>query len=354
MTAPETYPEVTREEYIKGIGHTPLLKLEQISNTIKRNVYIKEEYANSGTSIKDRAAYYLLEDALQTGKLSAGGTLVEATAGNTGLSLALLGRTYTPSFKVVLFVPESLVLEKIELLESLGVKVNKCPIVAQDHPDFFNNQAKRYAESTENSIHINQMDNIANRQAHFQTTGPEIYEQLQGDIQGFVASCGTGGTFSGIASFLKSQNPQIKCAIADPQGSGLYSYITTQGKSWFAEGSSFVEGVGKKGLTGQLYDVLQLADIAYQGNDTDIIITIYELLDQGINIGGSSGLNVNAAIELAKTLPEGSNVVTTAADNSDRYASKLFNKKYLIEHDHWDKIPQHLKKFATYNCDQSI
>ncbi|KAH3683156.1 hypothetical protein WICPIJ_005899 [Wickerhamomyces pijperi] len=352
MSAPETYPQLTTEQYIKGIGQTPLFKLETISKRINRNIFIKEEYLNSGTSIKDRAANRLLQDALKTGKLTPGGTIVEATAGNTGLSLALLARTYTPPFSVELFVPESLVVEKIQLLESLGVIVHKCSVVPPDHPDYFNNQAIRFAELTPDAYHVNQMDNIVNRQSHYESTGPEIYQQLKGEVHGFVASVGTGGTFCGIASFLKRQDPNVKTAIVDPQGSGLYSYVTTHGESWEPiEGGSFVEGVGKKSLTGQMHDILEITDLAFKGNDTKVIITIYELFSEGIDIGGSAGLNVNGAIELALTLPEGSNVVTTAADSSGRYASKLFNKEYLIEKGHWEKIPDHLKKFATYNSE---
>ncbi|KAH3677047.1 hypothetical protein WICMUC_001953 [Wickerhamomyces mucosus] len=348
MTAADNYPIVTTEQYIEGIGKTHLVKLDQISKEIGRNVYFKAEYENSGTSIKDRAANYLLKDALESGKLTPGGTLAEATAGNTGLSLALLGRTYDPPFKVVLFVPENLVQEKIDLLESLGATVVKGPLVAPDHPEYVNNLAIKYAKETPNTIHVNQMDNLANRRAHYETTGPEIWEQTNGKVDGFVAGAGTGATFGGVVSFLKTKNPNLKAFVADREGSGLYSYVTSKGESWAAEGDSLIEGVGKLALTGQLHDLLDLADGAYRQIDRDVVLQIYELFDQGLDIGASGGLNILSAVQLAKSLPEGSTVVTTVADHAHRYASKLLNKEYLESNGIWEYIPEHLRKYATF------
>lgn len=349
------YPTVTIDEFIKGVGNTPLIKIESLSKETGRSIYIKAEYSNSGKSIKDRAAIYLLKNALSKGELQPGGTLVEATAGNTGIALALLARTYNPPFKVRLYVPETLVQAKIDTLESLGAKVVKCPIVAPEDPLFMNNQAITCSKETENAIHVNQMDNLENKRAHYETTGPEIWEQTNGKIDGFIAGCGTGGTFSGVSTYLKEKsNGQVKCYIADKEGSGLHSYIQSKGENWDHEGQSFIEGVGKLALTGNLKDVLDLADGSFMGLDSDVLITLYRLMDEDkLSVGASSAMNILCAKYLALTLPEGSIVVTTAADSSDRYASKVFNKEWLIEKGHWDKIPQHLQKYATFVTEKS-
>lgn len=343
------YSIQTTEEFKKGVGNTPLIKIESISKEINRNIYFKAEYLNSGKSIKDRAAIFLLEDAISKGNIQPGGTIVEATAGNTGIALALLGRSYNPPYKVRLYVPETLVEEKITILKELGAEVIKCKNVAQDHPEYVNNLAKKYAKETPNCFHVNQFDNVANRTAHFKTTGPEIYKELNGQINGFIVAAGTSGTFSGISQYLKSQDPNIKTYYADREGSGIFSYITSKGDNWDAEGESFVEGVGKLAPTGNMTDALELADGAIRIIDEEVIITIYKLIHRdGIRPGGSGGLNIAAARKLALQLPEGSTVVTTVADTSDRYGSKLFNKKWLIEKNYWDKIPVEFRYLASY------
>ncbi|CCH46827.1 Cystathionine beta-synthase [Wickerhamomyces ciferrii] len=347
----DEYPIVTKEEFIKGVGNTPLVKIESLSKETGRDIYIKAEFKNSGKSIKDRAAIYLLNDALSKGTLKEGGTLVEATAGNTGVALALIARTYNPPFKVVLYIPETTVTEKINVLESLGCTVIKASIVPPDHPEFMNTLAIKYAETHENTIHINQMDSLVNRQAHYETTGPEIWKQTNGKINAFVASCGTGGTYTGIASYLKEvSNGKVLNYVSDREGSGLHSYVQSKGTSWEAEGSSFVEGVGKTAHTGNTEGILNYTDGSYRILDEEVLVTMYKLLDEdNLSVGASSALNITAAKKLALTLPKGSIVVTTAADSSERYASKAFNKEWLIENGHWDKIPQHLQKHANYN-----
>jgi cysteine synthase A len=345
MTA---YPEYTSQEFISKVGNTPLIKHESLSTQTGRNILFKLESTNPGRSIKDRAVTYLLEDAIDAG-LPPGGTLCEATAGNTGIALALLARSYDPPYKVRLFVPDVLIQDKITLLESLGCTVVRCRSdVDANHPEFFNTQAKAYSKEHEGCIFVNQMDNTSNRRAHFETTGPEIWEQLEGKIDGFIASAGTGGTLAGVSSFLKTKNPDVVCWAADRDGSGLTSYVTSRGENWEAEGSSFVEGIGKKSLTGQMYDILDLVSSSVTVGDTETIIAIYKLFhEQGIWIGPSAGLNVVAASRLALTLPEGSNVVTTAADGPWNYSSKLFNKEWLQENGHWHAIPEDLRRYAT-------
>lgn len=337
MTVPETLK----------IGNTELIKIDSISNEIKRNVYFKAEYTNPGGSIKDRAVLFLLNDAIATGKIQPGGTLVEATAGNTGIALAFLANTYVPPFKVRLFVPETLVEEKLNILIDHGAEVVKCPLVKPDDPLYMNNQAKLYAAQNSNAFHINQFDNLQNRNSHFETTGPEIFQQTNGKIDAFICGCGTGGTFAGISEYLKSQNPEIKTFCSDNEGSGLYTFLTTDGKSWEPQGTAFVEGIGRLGMCENMSDILKLSDGVIRITNLDVIITIYKLIhDDGFRVGGSGGLNIAAARKLAETLPEGSIVVTTVADVADRYASKLFNKQWLTENGYFDKIPQDLQYLA--------
>ncbi|CAM9015798.1 unnamed protein product [Wickerhamomyces anomalus] len=320
------YPKVTREEFIKGVGNTPLIKIESLSKETGRDIYTKAEFLNSGKSIKDRAAIYLLNNALSKGLIRPGGTLVEATAGNTGFKLK------STSWKV------------------LGAKVIKCPLVPSDDPEFFNTQAVNYAQKNDNCVHVNQMDNLENRKAHFETTGPEIWKQTDGKIDAFIVGCGTGGTFSGVSSYLKEiSNGKVKAFIADREGSGLHSYIQSKGDNWDHEGESFVEGVGKLSLTGNLNDVLSIADGSFRALDIDVIITLYRLLDEDhLSVGASGAMNIFCAKQLALTLPKGSVVVTSTADSGERYAGKVFNKEWLVEKGHWDKIPEHLRKYATY------
>ncbi|ODV70957.1 tryptophan synthase beta subunit-like PLP-dependent enzyme [Cyberlindnera jadinii NRRL Y-1542] len=347
------FPNYNREQFLSRIGNTPLIKHESLSRETGRNIFFKAEYTNPGQSIKDRAVMKLLDDVVASGAVSPGGTLVESTGGNSGVSLGLLARLYTPCFKVVLFVPDSLIQDKVELMESLGCTVVKCPAAAPPgHRDCFVEAARIYAEETPNCVFVDQMNNLKNRQAHYETTGPEIWSQLEGRVDGFVASAGTGGTFMGIASYLKDMTKgKAQCWFADKVGSGLCQFITSKGQSWECEAEpSFVDGIGKHNLTGQMSDALKIADGAVTITDTEAILMIYNLInEQDCWIGASGGLNLCAAKQLALTLPEGSNVVTTVADGADKYESKLFSRNWLVENGHWDSIPVELRKFATYD-----
>lgn len=345
--------DFTKDEFLQRVGNTPLIRFDSISEETGRNIYFKAEYTNPGGSIKDRAVIHLIRDVIDSG-LAPGGTLVESTAGNTGVAIALLARSYNPPFKVKLFVPDSLVQEKITLMQSLGCELVKCPANASPSSrDCFVNAAKIHAEESPNAVFLNQMNNCSNRDSHYETTAPEIWRALDGKVDGFTASAGTGGTFMGIADFLKQKTDgRAVCWFADKKGSGLCHYIKTKGQDgWKSEGTSFVEGIGKHNLTGNMHDALKVADDAITIDDTDAIVMIYKLIhEQGCEIGASGGLNLCAAKALAMTLPEGSNVVTTVADGAEKYASKLFNKSWLIENGHWDAIPEEMRKYATYDA----
>ncbi|KAG7824845.1 hypothetical protein KL909_002067 [Ogataea angusta] len=341
MCFPKTSPE-----FFAKVGKTPLVLLKSISRSIGRNIYVKLEYHNPTGSVKDRAAVKLLQDSIERG-LKPGGTLVEATAGNTGISLAVLSRL--AGYKLVLFVPETLIQAKIDKLTGLGAEVFKAENYPDNHPKHMNSLAAIYAKEHDNTIHVNQMNNLVNQQAHYETTGPEIWKQLEGSVDAFVAGAGTGGTFSGVSKYLKEvSDGRVKTIIADRQGSGLHHYIQTNGESFDAEGESFVEGIGKLGLVDNIKDVLNLANDSLQISDIEALNTIYRLIDEeDLRVGASAGVYVAAAIKVAESLPPGSNVVTVIPDAVDIYAKKVFSKQWLVEQDHWDKIPSEYKKYAT-------
>lgn len=350
-----SFPQLTREEFVGRVGNTSLIKHESLSKELKRNIYFKAEYENPGQSIKDRAVLNLLDDVIKSGRIQPGGTLVESTGGNSGVSLALMAKLYTPPFKVVLFVPDNLIQDKVELMESLGCTVHKCPAAAAPtHRDCFTNAAKIHAEGTPGCVFVDQMNNLNNRRAHYDGTAPEIWKALDGKVDGFVAAAGTGGTFMGIASYFKDNSDgKTQCWFSDKVGSGLCNFVKTAGASWVCEpASSFVDGIGKHNLTGQMQDALKIADGATTITDTEAIKMIYQLIkEQDCWLGASGGLNLCAAKQLALTLPEGSNVVTTVADGADKYESKLFSKKWLQANGHWDAL-EGMQEYASYDiCD---
>lgn len=348
------FPTLTKDAYYKKIGNTPLIKHESLSQETGRNIYFKAEWVNPGQSIKDRAMSFLLEDALNSGQVQPGGTLVESTGGNSGISLALLAKSYTPPFKVELFVPDVLIEDKVKLLEELGCTVHKCPFinVAPSDPRFFTTAGKLFAEKTKNCVYVDQMDNLSNRNAHYKTTGPEIWDALNGKIDGFASSVGTGGTFSGNASFFKDKsNGATQCWFADRVGSGLYGFFKSGGEAWGTDTTpSIVEGIGKWNLNGNIHDALTLGDNAVIITDREALLMVYQLIvDQDVWIGLSGGLNLCAAKLLALSLPEGSNVVTVVPDGADKYASKLFSKRWLQQSGHWDHIPVEQRKLASFD-----
>lgn len=329
-----------------AIGNTPLLRLPRISEEIGRNVWAKAEFMNPGGSIKDRAAKFILDDAEAKGLIQPGGTVVEGTAGNTGIGLAHVCRLR--GYKCVIYMPDTQSQAKIETLRLLGAEVHPVPAVAFDNPQNYNHQAARHAELLSNAVWTNQFDNTANRQAHIELTGPEIWAQLDGKVDAWTCSTGTGGTFAGVTRYLKTMDSRVKCVLADPPGSVLYSYIKSNGQEIVRGGSSFTEGIGQGRVTDNLKPEIELVDEALKIPDEELIAMVYRLLDEeGIYVGGTSALNVVAAMKVAQTLPEGANVVTVLCDLGHKYAARVFSKLWLKEKGLWESVPLHLQKYAT-------
>lgn len=343
---PPFVPLVAENGFSEAVGNTPLIRLPQISKEVGRNIFAKAEFMNPGGSIKDRAALFVVRDAERNHGLQPGGTIVEGTAGNTGIGLAHVCRSR--GYKCVIYMPNTQAQLKIDTLRLLGAEVHPVPAVAFTDPQNYNHQAKRHAELLTNAVWTNQFDNIANRQAHIETTGPEIWAQLDGKVDAFTCSTGTGGTFAGTTRYLKDiSNGKVQCVLADPPGSVLYSYIKSGFKDMVRGGSSFTEGIGQGRVTDNLQPDLELIDDALKIEDQDSINMLYKLLDiEGLYIGGTGALNVAAAVEVAKSLPEGSNVVTILADSAHKYSDRIFSKKWLQGKNLYDGIPEDLKKYA--------
>jgi cysteine synthase A len=279
---------------------------------------------NPGGSVKDRAALYIIEDAERQGILKPGGTVVEGTAGNTGIGLAHICNA--KGYKCLIVIPETQSAEKIEALRTLGAEVRTVPAVPYKDPNNYVKLSGRLAAELDNAIWANQFENLANRLAHYETTAQEIWDQTGGKIDGWVAATGTGGTFAGVSLFLKEKNPQIKTVVADPMGSGLYSYIKTGEIK--IEGSSITEGIGNSRITGNMTGVP--IDDAILVNDQECVDVLYQLLRKdGLFMGGSVGINVGAAVKLAKELGPGHTIVTVLCDGGARYQSKLYNAEWL-------------------------
>jgi cysteine synthase A len=331
-----------------AVGNTPLLKLNRLSEELGRNIWGKAEFTNPGGSIKDRAALYLIEDAEKRGLLKPGGTVVESTAGNTGIGLAHICRSR--GYDLVIYIPNTQAQSKMDTLRLLGAELYPVPPKPYEDPENFNHKARRHAESLENAVWANQFDNLANRQAHIETTGPEIWEQLQGKIDAFTCSTGTGGTFAGITHFLKAASDgRVKSYVADPPGSCVYSYVTSGGKSLERTGGSFTEGIGQGRITDNLAQDIDTVDGAIFVPDEESIAMIYRLLDEeGLYLGGTGALNVVAAAKVAEKLPEGSNVVTVLADTGHKYADRIFSRNWLESKNLYDSIPKHLRKYIVY------
>lgn len=332
-----------------AVGNTPLIRLNKISNLLKRNVFAKAEFMNPGGSIKDRCAMYIIDDAEKKGLIKPGGTLIEATAGNTGIGLLLLA--LSKGYKCLFYIPENISQSKCDILTNMGATVKRTPMVPESDPLFFTNQCVTATAQIENSFYTNQFENLSNFQSHLETTGPEIYRQLDGEVDLLVCASGSGGTILGTSTFLKSKIPGIKVVLADRPGSVNYSYVQTKGQQLEdIEGqTSIVEGVGKPSITGNLKQVIDtIVDDSIKIDDLTTVTNVLQVLsDEGLFIGGSSGLNVSAAIEVAKTMPEGSNIVTVLPDSGQKYIEKIFSQKFLTQIDLFDQIPDHLKRFTA-------
>jgi cysteine synthase len=316
---------------VEAIGNTPLIKLERVSAATGCTILGKAEFMNPGQSVKDRAALFIIEDAVKKGALKPGGVIVEGTAGNTGIGLALVGNAM--GFRSVIVIPETQSQEKKDTLRLCGAELVEVPAVPYSNPNNYVKLSGRLAEQlakTEKNgaIWANQFDNIANRQGHVETTGPEIWRQTDGKVDGFVCAVGTGGTLAGIAIALKSFSNAVRIALADPMGAALYSYYTTG--TLKSQGSSITEGIGQGRITKNLEGAP--IDTAYQIPDEEAVPIVFDLLEhEGLCLGGSSGINVAGAVRLAKEFGPGHTIVTILADYGTRYQSKLFNPAFLRE-----------------------
>ena len=314
---------------ISQIGNTPLVRLKQASELTGCNIYGKAEYFNPGESVKDRAALFIVEDAIKRKLISKGGTIVEGTAGNTGIGLAIVCKEYDLNLKIV--IPNTQSIEKKETLRKLGAELIEVDAVPYSNPKNYIKQSKQIADdlnkTSKNGVYwANQFDNVINTEAHIKTTAEEIWSQTAGSIDGFTCAVGTGGTLAGVSIGLKNRNKNVKIALSDPMGSSLFSYV--KNNKLESSGNSITEGIGTARITRNFDKAL--IDDAFQTNDTEALNIVYDLIEkQKIILGGSSGINIAGAIKLAKKMGPGKNIVTILCDHGKRYASKIFNKEFL-------------------------
>ena len=314
---------------INQIGNTPLIKLKQVSELTSCNVYGKAEYFNPGESVKDRAALYIVKDAFERKKIEKGGIIVEGTAGNTGIGLAVVCKEFGLGLKIV--IPKTQSKEKKDILKKLGAELIEVDAVPFSNPKNYIKQSKEIAEELSKKhnhgvVWGNQFDNTVNTKAHIETTANEIWSQTAGKIDGFTCSVGTGGTLAGVSIGLKNKNKNVKIALSDPMGSSLYSFI--KDKKLESKGTSITEGIGTGRITKNFEKAL--IDDAFQTSDEEALNIVYDLIEnQNIILGGSSGINIAGAIKLAKQLGKNKNIVTILCDDGRRYASKIFNKEFL-------------------------
>ena len=317
------HPGIT-EGFVGAVGNTPLIRLHALSRLTGCTILGKAEFMNPGGSVKDRAALGILQEAETAGALQPGGTVVEGTAGNTGIGLTHLCNAR--GYKALIVIPDTQSAEKIGLLRSLGAEVRTVPAVPYRDPNNYVRLSGRIAEETPGAVWANQFDNLANRRAHFNSTGPEIWQQTGGKVDAWVAATGTGGTYAGVALYLKQQNPQVRCVLADPHGSALHSWATSG--TLASEGSSVTEGIGNSRVTANLEGAP--IDDAVRIDDQQALETIYQLLwQEGLFLGGSVGINVAAAVETARRLGPGHTIVTVLCDSGDRYRSRLYDAAWL-------------------------
>ncbi|MBM3540640.1 MAG: cysteine synthase A [Alphaproteobacteria bacterium] len=320
-----------KTDFVHAIGDTPLIRLNRASEATGCEILGKAEFMNPGQSVKDRAALFIVKDAEERGALKPGGIIVEGTAGNTGIGLALVANAR--GYRSVIVIPDTQSQEKKDALRLFGATLVEVPAVPYKNPNNYVHISQRIAErlaktEANGAIWAQQFDNVANRRAHIETTGPEIWRQTDGKVDGFICAVGTGGTLAGTAMFLKSKNPKIKIGLADPLGAALYSYYTTG--TLKAEGSSITEGIGQGRITKNLEGAP--IDLAYQIPDAEALPIVFDLLEhEGLCLGASSGINVAGAIRLARQLGPGHTIVTILCDYGTRYQSKLFNPAFLRE-----------------------
>ncbi len=314
-----------RQGFAGTIGNTPLIRLETLSERTGCEILGKAEFLNPGGSVKDRAALWMVLDHERAGRLRPGGTVVEGTAGNTGIGLAHVCNAR--GYRCIIYMPDNQSQEKVTLLETLGAEVRQVPAVPYRDPMNYQKQAGRFAESLPGAVWANQFDNVANRQAHYESTGPEIWAQTEGRVDAFVAATGTGGTLAGVARYLKEQRADVRVVLADPMGSALYNWVTT-GKADMSPGPSITEGIGNSRVTENLAGTP--IDDAVQVTDRAMVDMVYGLLrDEGWFFGSSTGINLCAAMDVAARLGPGHTIVTVLCDGGGRYQSRLFNPEFL-------------------------
>ncbi|VWD52969.1 cysteine synthase A [Burkholderia contaminans] len=315
-----------RQGFVDCVGRTPLIRLTKLSAETGCEILGKAEFMNPGGSVKDRAALYIVRDAERRGVLKPGGTVVEGTAGNTGIGLAHI--CAARGYRCVIVIPDTQSPDKLATLRTLGADVRPVPAAPYRDPNNYQKIAGRLADELDGAVWANQFDNVVNRQAHYETTGPEIWRDTAGTIDAFVCATGTGGTLAGVSRFLKEQNPDVRIVLADPHGSGLYGYVKTGDLG--AEGSSITEGIGSTRVTMNLADTP--IDDAVRIDDQQCVTMVYRLLrEEGLYVGGSSGINVAAAIWLARRMGPGHTIVTLLCDRGDIYRTRLFNREWLRE-----------------------
>jgi len=317
------------KDVLAAIGNTPLIRLNRVSDQTGCEIWGKAEFLNPGQSVKDRAALFIVKDALERGQLRAGGTIVEGTAGNTGIGLSLVANAM--GFKSVIVIPETQSQEKKDALTLYGAELIQVPAKPYKNPNNYVKLSGRLAqklnaELPNGAIWANQFDNVANRRAHIETTGPEIWDQTQGKIDGFICAVGSGGTLGGVSMALKAKNKGVQIALADPEGAALYNYYAHGELK--SSGNSITEGIGQGRITANLEGVE--VDRAYQISDAEALPYLFDLLEhEGLCLGGSSAINIAGAVRLAKDLGPGKTIVTVLADYGNRYQSKLFNPVFL-------------------------
>jgi cysteine synthase A len=317
------------EGVVAAVGRTPLIRLRRVSEETGCTILGKAEFMNPGQSVKDRAALFIIQDAVAKGKLKPGGTIVEGTAGNTGIGLTVIGNAL--GFRSVIVIPETQSQEKKDALRLLGAQLVEVPAVPYRNPNNYVKYSARLAEAlakteANGAIWANQFDNIANRQAHIETTAPEIWNDTDGKVDGFVSAAGSGGTLAGVSMGLKAKNPKIEIALADVPGAALHSYYTTGVLK--SEGSSITEGIGQGRITANLEGAV--IDRSYLIPDAESVAIVFQLLqEEGLCIGSSSGVNIAGAVRLARDLGPGKTIVTLLCDYGTRYQSKLFNPDFL-------------------------
>lgn len=316
-------------DVIGAIGNTPLIKLRRASELTGCTILGKAEFVNPGGSVKDRAGLAIVQDAINKGLLKPGGAIVEGTAGNTGIGIALVANAL--GFRTVIVIPETQSEEKKDMLRLQGAELIQVPAVGYANPNNYVKVSGRLAErlakeDPNGAIWANQFDNVANRQGHLETTGPEIWQQTDGKVHGFTCAVGTGGTLAGVGIALKERNPAIKIALSDPMGAALYEYYTNGELK--SSGNSITEGIGQGRVTANLEGAP--IDMAFQVPDEEALPVIFDLAEhEGMLLGGSSGINVAGAIRLAKEMGPGHTIVTVLCDSGVRYGSKLFNPEFL-------------------------